>query len=280
MLSQFEKSKCGPPLDNPINPSSVKNVKPHKLLRGRTNVEIFVNFAKVFYANQKHIMKTLKTEGLVFLEDLANNNNKAWFDENRTRYEGVKKDLRQFFNGVFEELKKTDDLEEMHVFRINRDIRFSADKTPYKNHISVHFKRRKPQLRGGYYLHIEPGNKSLLAGGFWAPSKEDTLRIRQEFEMDAQPMREIMSHAAFKKVFPNICGEQLKTAPKGFDKNHDNIDLIRHKNWYFETYFTDEEVLADGFQSKVVETFLLLRPFFDYMSDVLGTDANGEPIYS
>lgn len=224
-------------------------------------------------------MNSITQNSINFLRDLSRNNNKVWFDDNRTRYESVKKEMRSFFSTVFEELKMSDDLEEMHVFRINRDIRFSKDKAPYKNHISVHFKRRKPHLRGGYYLHIETGNKSLLAGGFWAPSKEDTLRIRQEFELDAGPMREIMQDPSFAKTFGVIQGEKLATAPKGFDKLHKNIDLIKHKNWYFETYFTDEEVLSVQFQQQVLKAFLLLRPYFDYMSDVLGTDANGEPIY-
>lgn len=220
----------------------------------------------------------MNKDTLDFLKQLSNNNNKAWFDENRTRYEKVKKELRKSFDAVFENLKTHDDIEGMQIFRINRDIRFSADKTPYKNHMSVHFKRKKPELRGGYYLHIEPGNKSFIAGGFWAPSKEDMLRIRQEFELDAAPMRKIMSDAAFQKVFDTVRGEALSTAPKGFDKSHPNIDLIRMKNWYFETYFTDDEVLAANFITRVDETFRLFRPFFDYMSEVLSTDLNGESI--
>jgi uncharacterized protein (TIGR02453 family) len=224
-------------------------------------------------------MNTISTSAIDFLKDLTANNNKLWFDDNRNRYENVKKDMRSFFTSIFEALKKSDDLEEMKIFRINRDIRFSKDKTPYKNHISVHYQRRKPQLRGGYYLHIEPGNKSFLAGGFWAPSKEDMLRIRQEFETDAEPMRRIIDVPAFKKVFGVVQGEKLSSAPKGFDKTHPNIDLIRHKNWYFETYFPDELVLSAKFSNEVIHAFLLLRPYFDYMSDVLGTDANGEPVY-
>jgi uncharacterized protein (TIGR02453 family) len=224
-------------------------------------------------------MNRISQNSLIFLRDLSRNNNKVWFDENRTRYESVKNEIRGFFSTVFEGLKKTDDIEEMHIFRINRDIRFSKNKAPYKNHFGVHFKRREPHLRGGYYLHIEPDNKSFLAGGFWAPSKEDTLRIRQEFELDAEPIRKIISEPLFAKTFGEIRGEKLATAPKGFDKLNKNIDLIKHKNWYFETHFTDQEVLSVQFQEQVLSAFLLLRPFFDYMSDVLGTDANGEPIY-
>lgn len=220
----------------------------------------------------------MNEDTLEFLKQLKSNNNKAWFDENRPHYEKVKKGLRKSFDHVFVNLKSHDDVDKMQIFRINRDIRFSADKTPYKNHMSVHFSRIKPELRGGYYLHIEPGNKSFIAGGFWAPNKEDMLRIRQEFEMNAKPMREIMRYKPFSSVFDNIKGDALTTAPKGFDKTHPDIDLIRMKNWYFETYFKDEEVLSPTFHQKIDDTFKLFRPFFDYMSDVLTTDLNGESI--
>jgi uncharacterized protein (TIGR02453 family) len=125
-------------------------------------------------------------------------------------------------------------------------------------------------------LHIEPGNKSFIAGGFWAPSKEDMLRIRQEFELDAAPMRKIMSDTKFQNVFGPVRGEALSTAPKGFDKTHPDIDLIRMKNWYFETYFTDEQVLNTNFHERIDVTFRLFRPYFDYMTEVLSTDLNGE----
>jgi len=224
-------------------------------------------------------MKKIDPSTLDFLNKLQANNNKDWFDENRKAFEIAKKNMKDFFYDIFDELKKTDDLEEVKIFRINRDIRFSTDKTPYKNHMSGHFKRRKPRLRGGYYLHIEPGNKSFLAGGFWAPEKDDLLRIRQEFELDAEPMRKIMDNKTFKAQFGSVKGDQLQTAPKGFDKNHPNIDLISHKNWYFEAYFSDNEVLDIEFSNKVLYAFLLLRPYFDYMSEVLGTDSNGEPLF-
>jgi len=219
----------------------------------------------------------IKQTTLDFLVQLNRNNNKNWFDTNRSNYEFIKKDTRKFFEQVFSQLKEIDDIEHMQIFRINRDIRFSKDKSPYKNHLSVQFRRRKPELRGGYYLHLEPG-KSFLAGGFWSPEKEDTLRIRQEFEMDASNMREIMNNGAFKIHFNSICGDALATAPKGFDKNHADIDLIRMKNWYFEAYFSDKEILADNFAQTAVDRFALLLPFFNYMSDVLTTDLNGESI--
>lgn len=222
-------------------------------------------------------MSQITTECLHFLYDLSENNSKEWFDENRKRYEAVKKTLRNNFETVHELLKTHDDIELMHVFRINRDIRFSKDKSPYKNHVGVHFVRRKPLLRGGYYLHIEPG-KSFLAGGFWAPDKDDTLRIRQEFELDDAPIREILSNKKLKQAFGTIQGDALKTAPKNFDKAHPAMDLIKMKNWYFEHPFSDEQVLSQNFAKLVQQNFQLLRPYFDYMSEVLTTDLNGETV--
>jgi uncharacterized protein (TIGR02453 family) len=195
-------------------------------------------------------MSQITEECLKFLSELSKNNTKEWFDANRKRYENVKLTLRKSFEAVNDLLKTQDDIEKMHVFRINRDVRFSKDKSPYKNHVGVHFIRRKPELRGGYYLHIEPG-KSFLAGGFWAPEKDDMLRIRQEFELDDAPIRNILNDKKLKNVFGTIQGDALKTAPKNFDKEHPAIDLIKMKNWYFEHFYTDEEVLHTDFPKKV-----------------------------
>lgn len=117
----------------------------------------------------------------------------------------------------------------MKMFRIYRDVRFSKNKQPYKNHLAVSYHRRKPHLRGGYYLHIEPGN-SFIACGFWDPKPDDLLRIRKEFEMDDVYIRKILNDPDFVSTFGNLQGEEVKTAPKGFDKNHPAIDLIKKSN--------------------------------------------------
>ena len=133
-------------------------------------------------------------------------------------------------------------------------------------------------LRGGYYLHIEPGG-SFVGGGFWEPNASDLNRIRKEFEMDDEEIRTIVADETFKKVFGGLKGEELKTAPKGFDKTHPAIDLIRKKQYLLTRNFSDIEVLAPNFQEEVLATFKAMRPFFDYMSEVLSTDLNGESIY-
>lgn len=214
---------------------------------------------------------------LQFLKDLSGNNNREWFQANKARYEAALANIKQFAKAVENALGETDHLEETTVFRIYRDVRFSADKSPYKNNFGIGFSRATKRLRGGYYLHIESG-ASFVGGGFWQPNAEDLKRIRDEFAADAQPIRKIIADATFQKYFGAIQGEALKTAPKGYEKDHPAIDLIRKKSFTVHRNFTDAEVLSDGFLREVKLTFEAMRPYFDYMSEVLTTDLNGESL--
>lgn len=222
-------------------------------------------------------MPKLSKEILSFLKELAKNNHKDWMHEHKKQYQGNEKELKSFYATIENGLNETDQIEKVKVFRINRDIRFSKDKTPYNVHRSVSFSRAGAHRRGGYYLRIEPGNKSAIAGGFFSPEPADLKRIRQEFQMDASEIRDILAQKEFAAVFGGKfdAWNPVKTAPKGFSKDDPNIDLIRLKNFFVTHSFTDKEVLADDFSEKVLHHFQLLRPFFDYMSDVLTTDLNG-----
>lgn len=213
-----------------------------------------------------------------FLDLLSKNNNRDWFSDNKKRFETENNLAKAFFTEVFTDLEKKDSLEKMQVFRIYRDVRFSKDKLPYKNHFSVGFTRTKPLLRGGMYLHIE-NDASFVGGGFWEPNNEDLLRIRKEFELDASDLRKIIADPTFKKMFGTLEGEELKTAPKNFDKTHPNIDLIRKKQYLLTRKFTNKEVLSPNFKDEVIAIFNAMRPFFNYMSEVLTTDLNGENLY-
>ena len=163
----------------------------------------------------------LKHQILEFLKDLEVNNNREWFEKNKTKFQEYKSIFQEFNNALFNEMLKHDELESMKIFRIYRDVRFSKNKTPYKSHLASSFKRIKPQLRGGYYVHVKPG-ASFIAVGFWDPVKEDLFRIRKELENDATEFREIINENSFKQVWGTLEGEQVKTAPKGFFKEHLN----------------------------------------------------------
>lgn len=228
-------------------------------------------------------MAAISKGNFKFLQDLKKNNNRDWFQENKPEYEKNHQDIIAFADELLSKLNEHDLIEtpsgKKSLYRIYRDIRFSKDKTPYKTHWSGGFKRATKLRRGGYYFHIEPGNKSMVGGGFWGPNKEDLLRIREEIAVNGDEIREIITDSKFIDLFGGLQGEQLKKAPKGFDPNHPDIDLLRYKQFIFGRNFTDEEVLAPDFSDKLNEAFKAMRPFFDFMSDVLTTDANGVPLY-
>lgn len=217
---------------------------------------------------------------LNFLDDLKENNTRDWMEANRARYLENEKLLKAFYYEIEQELNQVDEIEKVKVFRINRDVRFSKNKTPYNVHRSASFSRAGAHRRGSYYLRIEPHNNSRISGGFFSPEPADLKRIRQEFSLDAQEIRDILHTPNFKMHFKHGLDStrSVKTAPRGFKKDDPNIDLIRLKSFFVTRTFTDDEVLSPNFGKQVVRSFKELRPFFDYMSEVLTTDLNGESI--
>lgn len=212
-----------------------------------------------------------------FLKDIRDNNSRPWFEENKPRFMEVKEEFKGFVQAVNDEMDKHDHIEKAKIFRIYRDVRFSKDKTPYKSNISVGFTRATQRLRGGYYLQIEPNN-CFVGGGFWAPDSKDLRRIRDEFAASDDEIRTIINDKKFIEHFGELTGEGVKTAPKGFDKTHKAIDLIRKKQFIIYEEFTQKDVLSKDFYKKVDASFRAMRPFFDYMSDVLTTNLNGESL--
>lgn len=221
----------------------------------------------------------IQVSSLRFLTALKKNNNKAWFDLHKAEYLQEQALVAAFAEGLLQALNQHDQIETMSgkesLHRIYRDTRFSNDKTPYKTNWSGRFKRATKYRRGGYYYNIEPGN-SFIAGGFWGPVPADLKLIREDIAFDHQPLRKIITSKTFISSFGELRGEQLKSAPKGFDATHEAIDLLRYKQFVLKRPFTDEEVLSAGFLKAADLTFTHMRPFFDYMSDVLSTNANGE----
>lgn len=220
---------------------------------------------------------TISKSTLQFLKDIEKNNTREWFAENKPRYEAAWKEAKAFAAAVEAGLNKKDVIEKSKVFRIYRDVRFSKNKAPYKSTIGIGFTRAGASRRGGYYLHIEPGN-IFAGGGFWAPSPADLKRIRDEFQADAKPIRKIIATKKFKDYFGGLHGEEVKTAPKGFSKDDPNIDLIRKKSFTVSRQFSDKELLQDDFMKEVVKTFEAMRPYFDYMTEVLTTNLDGESL--
>ncbi len=219
---------------------------------------------------------TVPKEALDFFKKLEKNNNRDWFNERKKEFKSIEAQVKSVYNSIFETLNVHDDIDKIKMFRIYRDVRFSKNKDPYKTHFGGSFHRTKPKLRGGYYLHLQPNNESFIATGFWEPAPADLLRIRKEFEMDDSDIREILANKSFNSIWGDtFVGDEVKTAPKGFSKEHKAIDLIKKKQYIFTKKYTDKEVLNANFLQDVNDSFKVIRPFFDYMSDVLTTDLNG-----
>jgi uncharacterized protein (TIGR02453 family) len=223
----------------------------------------------------------ISTQTLQFLKKLAANNNREWFQKNKHLYDAAHANVLELITALLDEMHRHDkistDNARKAMYRIYADVRFHKNRPPYTARFAAHFGREKPFLRGGYNLVIKPG-ASYVSCGFYGPNADDLKRIRQDIDYNYADWKKILNAKKFKTHFGPMLGETLKTAPQGYPKDHPGIALLRHKQFYFRHSFSDKEVLAPDFLKKVNESFKTIRPWFDYMSDVLTTDANGELI--
>jgi len=223
----------------------------------------------------------LTQDNLDFLKKLAKNNNRDWFNKHKDTYVEKHEQVIAFADAVLMELSKHDQIEtasgKKSLHRIYRDTRFSKDKTPYKTSWSAGFKRATKLLRGGYFFKIE-ADRAFLAGGFWGPNSDDLKRIRESIDQDSEALKKAINSKAFKDYFGELKGEGVKTAPKGYPKDHPEIELLRKKQFLVVKEFSREEMLSKDFYKEINKGFKKMRPFFDAMSDILTTDANGELI--
>jgi len=214
----------------------------------------------------------LQTATITFLEKLAKNNNKPWFDTHRDDYAAATEDFEslvtEILNGlagtepVFKEQKAKD-----CIFRIFRDVRFSKDKTPYKSHFGAFFSKGGRKFPGaGYYLHIEPGGKSFAGGGLWIPEAQLLKAVRQEIDYNFSEFKTIVEDKKFKKLFGAINGEQLKKLPHGYWEDNPAIEYLKLKSFTVGHNLEDKDVTGKGFIKKTAEVFTTMRPFIDFLN--------------
>ena len=222
---------------------------------------------------------TIQPATLKFLKDLSNNNNRDWFEAHKPTYLAAHKNMCAFVDELIYEMNKHDELDntsgKKSLFRIYNDVRFSKDKSPYKARFAFTFSRSTKLKRGGYYCNLKPGG-SFVGCGYFGPNAQDLYRLRQDIDLNYHHWNKLLKSKAIAGTFGPLQGDAVLTAPRGFDKNHPGIALLRHKQFIFRHYFTDEEVTSPGFLNLVNKTFKAVRPFFDYTSEVLTTDLNGE----
>ena len=224
-------------------------------------------------------MAVIEKSSFKFLKDIRKNNHREWFHANKDAYTNANNNMKAILAELENEVNKFDIIEKKKLFRIYRDVRFSKDKTPYNSHFSMSMGREGAFRRGGYYLRITPGD-SMVGGGFYNPNPKDIKLIRDHIAADAKPLRKILASKKFKDNFGELMGAQVKSAPRGYDKDHPEIDLLRYKSMYVFKSYSDKQVTDPKFIKEVIKTWKALQPFFAYMTDILTHDLDGVPLYT
>ena len=211
---------------------------------------------------------------LSFLKALKKNNNRDWFEANRSKYEGAKFDFEKFVEAVLAKLRLSDpsvsDLKAKDcMFRINRDVRFSKNKAPYKTNMAMYIsKGGKKSNYAGYYLHCEPGS-SFIAGGIWMPMPGDLKKIRQEIDYSFDELKKITGNKKFKQAFGDLektAETSLTRPPKGYETDNTAIEYIKLKSFIATTPVADEVFTSKDLVKKVVSQFEILQPLVEFLN--------------
>ena len=213
----------------------------------------------------------LQSTTLAFLTELAQNNNKPWFEANKEKYEAAKQDFEVYIAEILDGLGQIEPLfKEQNakncIFRIYRDVRFSKDKTPYKAHFGAHLNKGGKKFTGaGFYLHLEPG-KCFAGGGLWMPEAPLLKAVRQEINYNFEAFKLVLEDVQFKKQFGVIEGEQLKTVPKGYEATNPAAEYLRMKSFIAGHCLTDEEITSRASIKQCVEIFATMTPFINFLN--------------
>ncbi|MDR0793524.1 MAG: DUF2461 domain-containing protein [Chitinophagaceae bacterium] len=226
----------------------------------------------------------LKPATLLFLKELAKNNTKEWFDAHRTQYGVAKEDYAALIDDVIKKHSKKDasiaaESAKQAMFRINRDIRFSKDKSPYKTNFGASIcKGGRKSKYAGYYIHIEPGNKSFVGGGLWMPEPDVLKSVRQEIDYRWKDFRKIISGKKFVSVFGDLDKSAeitLSREPKGYTKDNPAIEYIKLKHLIVAQSLDDKEISDAGLEKKILSAFEAMQPLLQFLNEAIGIDAGG-----
>jgi uncharacterized protein (TIGR02453 family) len=208
---------------------------------------------------------------LQFLSDLKSNNTREWFNEHKKRYEAARSNFIHFLDEFLKEMQEFEPVaygqtgKEL-VFRIYRDVRFSNDKRPYKDHFGAFIAEGgRKSINPGYYLHLAGNDNSYIAGGLWMPPAAYLKAVRQELDYNLDEFKGIVENPDFIKKFGGISGEQLKTTPKGYDKDNPAIEYLRFKSWAASMPLSDKVVMSSEFMFVALEACKKLKPMNDFL---------------
>jgi uncharacterized protein (TIGR02453 family) len=220
-------------------------------------------------------MKLIEQSTLDFLSDLKLHNERDWFLKNRNRYDAAKANFEGFVQAFIDKIAEFDPiLKGLEVksctYRINRDIRFSNDKTLYKTHLGAYIVRggkNNGDKFAGYYVHAEPGGKSMIAGGSYMPPKPWLTAIREKIDEQGVEFVKILSNNEFKNYFGQVEGEMLKSAPKGYAREHPYIEYLKLKSYLAVRMIPDKEITGDACLELLVGAAKALKPLNDFLND-------------
>lgn len=211
---------------------------------------------------------------LKFLSQLAENNSKEWMDANKKWYQDTR---AEFLEDVEVFLKQLSELEPEFstfkpkecVFRQNRDIRFSANKAPYKLNFGAYFSPGGKKSDGpGYYVQVQPGN-SFFGGGIWMPASDVLKKIRKEIDYSGAELEKIETEPEFQKLFGEISGEKLKTSPRDYDADHPYIEYLKLKSFTVTKPIADRDVDSGNYINLAMEGFRKMKPFNDFLAQAI-----------
>jgi uncharacterized protein (TIGR02453 family) len=209
-----------------------------------------------------------------FLGNLKINNNREWFHAHKADYEKARKQFETFLNVLITEIRKFDPSIGMLtpkdcVFRINRDIRFSSDKSPYKTNMGAYISQggRKGEM-AGYYLHIDP-EQYFAAGGLYMPQAEPLKKVRDEIYFGSGILKSIIQKPSFVKVFKTLDGDKLTRPPKGYPADFPDIDLLKYKSFTVSHGLDEETIMSDRLLKVVTDVFKEMHPFIGFLNNAL-----------
>lgn len=220
-------------------------------------------------------MPSISKSTLTFLSDLNRNNNREWFAANRSRYNEAKAEYEAFVQAAINEISKFDPIlrgleAKTCMYRINRDIRFSSDKTIYKTYMGafiVKGGKNNGDKYAGYYIHVEPGNNSMIAGGAYVPPMPWLTAIRENIDTKSEMFHKILENKDLEGFFGEIEGEKLKSAPKGFSRDHRDIELLKMKSYLVSRNFSDREITSEGAFELILKGCRVMKPLNDFLND-------------
>lgn len=210
---------------------------------------------------------------LAFLKNLKRHNNREWFEDHRADYDEARQAFEAYIAALLGRLAATDNLGGLLpkdcIFRLHRDLRFAKDKSPYKTHFGAYLAPGgRKSRRMGYYIHIEPGGASMLAGGLHEPEPKQLAAFRQSVDRSPARLKALLSDRTFRRTFGDLAGEKLSTAPKGYPRDHPEVELLKLKQPTVVHRLTDTEVVRAGFVPATLRVLGVMKPFLKYLEDL------------